>query len=430
MSDGPLVLGAVEPAPRPAGVRVVLDARPLQAPAHAPVTAAYLEGLLAALDANPLEGESFVLLLASDLDDPTERFGRLRVVGRRLLPPVRLLRGSSLAVDPFLVRGATIGATWRAERDGAAGAVYHATGTAVPIVPAVPVVAPLLDLAPWELAAMAARGGTARFGRRLRAQLLRDAAAVLVGTRAVAREARRRLRIRPERLRIVPLAPRADLVGRRSDATASRAERDRLGLPEAYLVWPARADARQDVRTLLDALGRLGAGSVAATASGAGQPAAVGDSPLVLVAGATPDDRALIARLAARAGVADRLAYAPVLPPERYAALVAGARAVVVPAVSDAAGLAALDALALGVPVVASGVGALPELVAGAGIVVEPGDPDRLARALATVLGGAGTRDTLAAAAAAGAVELPTWADVASATRRVWAEVAGPGSLR
>ena len=58
---------------RAPGVRVVMDVRPLQDPAYAPVTAAYLEGLLGGLDASPLPGESFAFLLASDLDDPTTR---------------------------------------------------------------------------------------------------------------------------------------------------------------------------------------------------------------------------------------------------------------------------------------------------------------------------------------------------------------------
>ena len=37
----------------PRGVRVVLDVRALQEPARAPRTAAYLEGLLSAFDADP-----------------------------------------------------------------------------------------------------------------------------------------------------------------------------------------------------------------------------------------------------------------------------------------------------------------------------------------------------------------------------------------
>ena len=149
---GPLSLESAATDHR-SGMRVVLDARPLQDPGRGPSTARYLEGLLAAFDAEPLAGESFAFLLQSDLDDPTTAFAQLDVVGRRLLPPTRLLRSGALTVDPFLMRGASLGAAWRADRAGAAGAVYHAVAGAPPILSRIPVVVTLLDLAPWELPA-------------------------------------------------------------------------------------------------------------------------------------------------------------------------------------------------------------------------------------------------------------------------------------
>ena len=88
------------------GVRVVIDARPLQDPDRAPLTALYLRGLLGAFDADPLEGESFAMLLQSDLDDPTDDFEHLDVVGRRQLPPTRFLRAGAMTLDPILLRGA------------------------------------------------------------------------------------------------------------------------------------------------------------------------------------------------------------------------------------------------------------------------------------------------------------------------------------
>ena len=61
--------GGSDPAPA-TGVRVLVDVRPLQDPDRAPATAAYLRGLLGACAAEPLEGESFVLLLDLGADDP------------------------------------------------------------------------------------------------------------------------------------------------------------------------------------------------------------------------------------------------------------------------------------------------------------------------------------------------------------------------
>jgi glycosyltransferase involved in cell wall biosynthesis len=400
------------------GVRVVLDARPLQEPERAPTTAAYLGGLLGAFDAEPLAGESFALLLRSDLDDPTEHYANLSIVGRRLMPPTTLLRSAALTVDPFVLRGASLGAAWRAERSGASGAVYHTAGGAVPLMSRIPTVVTLLDLAPWELPDAWQRTATARFGQRLRGQLLRDAAAVIVVTRSVAVAGRKLLHLHRDRLHVVPLAPRSAFRAPHDEA-AVRAERDRLGLSERYFVYSGRYDARQDLASLFRALADLSSG---------GRPASLSRDvewpPRLLLVGASPDDRAAVARAAARQGVAELLSYAPGLAPERLAALVAGARAAVLPVVSDSTGLAATEAIACGRPVIASAVGALPEVVGPAGILVEPRDPVRLAVALST----AWTDDRVHAGLSEAARDRAatsdrTWGDVARETRAVYAKV-------
>lgn len=145
----------------------------------------------------------------------------------------------------------------------------------------------------------------------------------------------------------------------------------------------------------------------------------------MLFAGATPDDRAALARAAAREDIGEALVYAPRLDDARLAALVRGARVALLPVLSDGAGVPAIEAIACGVPVVASSVGALPEIVGSAGILVEPRDPRRLASALETAFLDEPVHGTLAAAArerAAG--EARTWADVARETRVVYATAA------
>jgi glycosyltransferase involved in cell wall biosynthesis len=414
--------GSTEAPPAVAsGVRVVLDVRPLQDPERAPLTALYLEQLLTALDADPVPGESYSYLLAMDREDPTGRWANLEVIGRRRLPPTRLLRSGSLTVDPLLLRGATAGAGWRAERGGASGSVYHAAAGALPIGSGIPVVAALLDLAPWALPDDYQRGAASRFGQRIRARILKDASAVIVPGRAVAAEARRLLHVRKDRLRIVPLAPRPAF--RPAVPGDGLEERTRLGLPERFAVYAGRFDARQDLPTLLEALARL-----AADPPPAGVPAGSWP-PRVALVGASPDDRAALSRAAARAGVAALLAYEQGLPDARLAGLVAGARVVLQPVRSDATGLTAMEAIAVGVPVIASAVGALPDIVGAAGILVEPGDPTRLATAIAAAWSDADPYPGVVAAARERATTPRTWADVARETRAVWAEVARPGPL-
>jgi glycosyltransferase involved in cell wall biosynthesis len=417
----------------PAAVRVLVDVRPLQDAGRAPVTAAYLRGLLGAYAADPLAGESFLLLLDLGADDPSGSFPGLPVVGKRRLPITRVFRSGALTLDPFLVRTAAIGTGRGAERlAGASPVVAHAAGGALPIGPGLPVVATLLDLAPWELPELYQRSPAARFGQRLRAQLLREADAVIVGSDAVARAATRLLRLRPARLQVIPFAGGDAYAPFSMEGTeigdaqraAAAADRERFGVPERFLVYTGRHDARHDLGTLLDALALL---------RGAGRPArlarAVPWPPRILLVDTTPDDRAKVAQAAAGTGVGDLLHYAPAMPPGQLAGLVAAARAAVHPAVSDAAGLAVLDALAAGTPVVASAVGALPEIIGPAGLLVEPRDADRLAHALRAAWADDRVHRGIAQAAAVrGRADRRRWADVARETREVYATVAVPGS--
>jgi len=247
----------------------------------------------------------------------------------------------------------------------------------------------------------------------------RSATAVIVTSEFVRARARDALDLDPSRIHVVPLAPRPAFQGRPGRSAPSAAEWRRLGISERYLVYTGRHDARHDAATLLRALAMLGT-----WARPDELPTDAPWPPRVLIVDASPEDRAAIARSAARENVGDLLDYAPRLPLERLAGLVRDARSVVVPAASDAAGLAAIESIGTGTPVVASSVGALPDVVGTAGILVEPGEPRRLASALATVWADDAVRDRLAAAARERAISQPVWRDVALATRRIYADVA------
>lgn len=72
---------------------------------------------------------------------------------------------------------------------------------------------------------------------------------------------------------------------------------------------------------------------------------------------------------------------------EHPEAVVARARVMVQPSRSEGFGSSVLEALALGIPVVATQAGGLPEsLAAGGGLLVPPGDPAALAGAVARIL--------------------------------------------
>ncbi len=422
------------------GTRVVIDVRPLQEPERTPITGEYLGHLLAAYADEPLAGESFIVLTRALRDDPTRQLEErgLPIAGRRVLPPTsRLFRSAGLTLDSFILRGAELGASRGAHDAGAAGTVYHTAGGAVPLASQHPVVATLLDLAPWELPHIYAASAAARFGHRLRARVLHDAARVIVCSRATAESARRRLHLPRERIAVVGLAVDDEFVAAGRDEKRLAAVRRRLVLPERYLVFSGRYDARRDMATLFAALRRLrdeaARVSEQAPARSRGRRSstrrrAEEESPPLVVLAAhddTPEEQPALQRAVARSAAGELLRVTPSLVRADRAALVGGALGMVYPSLSEATGLPALEALALGVPVIASRAGALPEIVGSAGIVVEPRDPARLAAAIATLWGGGSLAEQLRRHARQRA-ERParTWRDVARETREVYAAAA------
>jgi len=401
---------------RPA--RVVIDARPIQEPERSPLTADYLEHLLHAFAAEPLDGESFVILSRTLRPDPADRLesAGLPVVARRRLPPTsRVFRSAGLTLDSFLLRGAELGTA-----GGPSGALFHTAGGAVPLASRLPVVATLLDMAPWELPSTYAASPAARFGHRLRARVLRDAARVIVCSRATAESARRRLHLPAYRLAVVPLAVDEAFVSAGREVESATATREGLSLPPRYIVFAGRYDARKDMRTLFQALALVG---TRATDRG-GEVA----SPALVVAlpGATAGEDGLVRAAAAASGVSSMVSLVTVDDARRRAAVVGGADAFVYPCLSEATALPALEALALGVPVIGSRAGALPETVGSAGIVVEPRDPNRLAAAIEAIWSGGALAEQLRRQARKRAeASTRTWSDVARETREVYAAALG-----
>ena len=107
-------------------------------------------------------------------------------------------------------------------------------------------------------------------------------------------------------------------------------------------------------------------------------------SARLVIAGAGPARSALV-RQAAALGITDRVELAGAV--DDILALLRRAAVLAHPSRREALGTAVLEAMAASVPVVASRTGGLIELLdGGAGLLVEPDDPEALAAALLTVL--------------------------------------------
>jgi colanic acid/amylovoran biosynthesis glycosyltransferase len=122
----------------------------------------------------------------------------------------------------------------------------------------------------------------------------------------------------------------------------------------------------------------------------------VGDGP----------DRASLTRAVAAAGLEGRVTFAGLRTRGDVAELLHSAHAVVAPSVPTSEGkregipVVLMEAMASGVPVVASGISGIPELVHDgvSGLLVPPGDPRALARALRLLHDDPGLREQLARA--------------------------------
>lgn len=119
----------------------------------------------------------------------------------------------------------------------------------------------------------------------------------------------------------------------------------------------------------------------------------------LLICGEGPEREGL-QRLAMELGVADRVDLPGWVEEPRKLGILARCFAMVHPARFEAFGLAPLEAMAMGAPVIASNLGGLPEVVGDAGILVSPDDPAALHHAIVQLESDPGLRPRFAQAAA------------------------------
>jgi D-inositol-3-phosphate glycosyltransferase len=129
------------------------------------------------------------------------------------------------------------------------------------------------------------------------------------------------------------------------------------------------------------------------------------DVELLVIGGASGNgngEPARLARLAADAGVADRVRFLAAQPHDRLATVYRAADLVLMPSWSESFGLVALEAQACGTPVVAAGVGGLQHAVGDGttGVLVASHQPEAWAGAVARLLSNPRRLAAMGAAAA------------------------------
>ena len=145
------------------------------------------------------------------------------------------------------------------------------------------------------------------------------------------------------------------------------------------------------------------------------------DVHLRVVGAPSEATRGLVAQLS----LADRVTFAPGLPDDEYARLLASAEIAVVPSLYEGFSLPAVEHMASGTPLVATRARALPEVTGDGATLVQPGDAEELPPRCAgcTILRRSARR--LAQRALQRVSERFAWTAVAAATAQLYRQAIG-----
>jgi glycosyltransferase involved in cell wall biosynthesis len=198
---------------------------------------------------------------------------------------------------------------------------------------------------------------------------------VLVPSRFTAGEVEQRLGVPAERISVC--SPGAPEWPPRAHAPA-----------EGYVLFLGTLEPRKNIGTLLDAYERL---LEAEAAGGARVP------ELLLAGRATPEAAGWLERING-APLAGRVRYIGYVDADARKSLYESAMLLVQPSFEEGFGIPPLEAMAMGVPVVASNQGASPEVVGDAGLLINTEDSNAVAAAITRLAADAALRASLGAA--------------------------------
>jgi glycosyltransferase involved in cell wall biosynthesis len=265
--------------------------------------------------------------------------------------------------------------------------VAHAT-TLIPCATDAPLVVTLHDLAFLHDPSQFTKRGNRVFRRSL--DHIRGRADLMLCSSQATMDDCVAAGLNPDRLRLVPLGVEAV----RADAADVARVRALYRLPERYLLFVGTVEPRKNLRGLVDAVARL-------------------EDPLPLVvAGAEGwGDVAIPA-------VGD-VRFIGFVPAPDLSGLYAGALVFCYPSEREGYGLPVLEAMAQGTPVVTSSGTATEETAGGAAVLVDPSDPDDIARGISDAIGGRAELSSRGLARAAQS----TWGETAQRTAAAYREL-------
>jgi alpha-1,3-rhamnosyl/mannosyltransferase len=317
--------------------------------------------------------------------------------------------GSRARWRSVTARNYSVGELWQlalaARRDRAD--LFHAPHYVCPPILPCPAVVTVHDLIHLRFPLRHRHPVAPVYARLMLRLAVRRARRLITVSESTRRDLVERLGAAPGRIRVIPNGVGAPFVPVETpgpmDPTLAR-----LGVTPPYFLFVGNPLPHKNLAGLLDAF--------------AGLPRDLGR---LVLAGIPASARAHLDGLSVARGLQDRVHALAPLPAATLARLYQEAQAVVCPSLWEGFGLAALEAMACGAPVVAANRGGLPEVVGDAGLLVDPTRVDALREAMYTLATQEALRAALRARGLARARAF-SWRHVAEATVAVYREALGP----
>ncbi|HEX8634717.1 MAG TPA: glycosyltransferase family 1 protein [Pyrinomonadaceae bacterium] len=245
--------------------------------------------------------------------------------------------------------------------------------------------------------------------RRARLRLpatARMASKIITDSESVKREICEHLRIKPEKIAVVPLAPRRAFrpVGARESASARR----RLGVEDDFILFVGTVEPRKNLLTLVRAFEEL--------------TRSTNLRPQLVIAGKKGWLTEELFALVELSGLSQRMLFTGYISDEDLAALYSSCRVCVYPSLYEGFGLPPLEAMSCGAPVITSRIPVIMETVGDAARLVEPTDVRELTTAIRELWENEAERRRLSADGVAHAANF-TWERTARLTLDVYQEV-------
>jgi alpha-1,3-rhamnosyl/mannosyltransferase len=282
--------------------------------------------------------------------------------------------------------------------------LYHGTNFEVPLQVRRPTVLTIHDLS-WRLHSNTHEASVVRRGRLRLPLMARTATLIVTPSDMVRREVCEYLKIKPDKVFSVPLAPSRELTPLPPDQTL--VVRNRLGIEKEFLLFVGTIEPRKNLATLLSAYEEIFRTTDL--------------RPQLVIAGKLgwKVDK-LLSQLEQSHG-RDRVLLTDYLSDAELAALYSSCRLFIYPSVYEGFGLPPLEAMACGAPVLASPVPSMTESGKTAAHIVPADDTHALAKAIVELFSDAHARQKLSAAGLR-YVRNFSWERTAALTREIYEE--------